>query len=480
MLLNYSKIWESPTLMTWLSYLTRALSLLVVLPMILMKFTEAEISVWYLFSSVIALSSLLDFGFRTTFVRIISFAMGGAKQVGIFDGNTIINGRSNWYLIEKIFSVMKSIYFWLSIVVFIFMLTFGTWSMKRPVSLLIIEKQAWIAWGVIIFSTVIKFYGTIYQNYLEGLNKVALVRKTESIISTGLIFLSIIVLYCDGGILQLIIVFQGFSLLNFLANFFIARRIEDKRLIRFSKIPFNKDFFLQIWRPAWRSGISGLMSIGLTNLSGVLYAQIGSVHLVAGYLLALRIINQVKEVSLAPFYSKIPLMSRLRVEGNKKELISIAKKGMLISHSVFILSVIFVSIFSSYILELINSNVSFVTKDFWILLSFAFFVHRYGAMHMQLYLTTNDVKSHIADGISGLVFILVSYLLIRDFDIYAFPIGMIAGYLGFYAIYSAKLSLKNLALNFFNFELKALIFPLLIFALYVLYFLITKKTNYEI
>ena len=59
-------------MMTWLSYFTRALSLLVILPLILNKFSEAEISLWYLFSSIMALFALLDFGFSATFIRVFS------------------------------------------------------------------------------------------------------------------------------------------------------------------------------------------------------------------------------------------------------------------------------------------------------------------------------------------------------------------------------------------------------------------------
>ncbi len=470
--LKLTSIWNSPTLMTWLSYFTRASSLFVILPMILTKFTDAEISLWYLFSAVITLSSLADFGFRATFTRIISFAFGGAKHIGVHKGQASEKGKVNWSLIERIYSSMKRIYKWLSLAILLFMVSFGTWSMIRPISLVSPENLPWLAWSIIVFTTVIKFYGTIYQNYLEGLNKIALVRKAESVVSTGLIISSVIVLYFGGKLLELVIIFQLFGLFNIVVNIFLARKIENRKILKFKKIAFEKKFFDQIWQPAWRSGISGLMSIGLTNLTGILYAQIGSVQLVAAYLLALKIINQIKEVSMAPFYSKIPLMSRLRVQGKMKELISISQKGMMLSHLVFVLSVLFVSLFSKPLLEFINSNVSFVENEFWILLSFAFLIHRYGAMHMQLYLTTNHIKSHIADGISGVIFIVVTVFLIKEIDIYAFPIGMIAGYLGFYAIYSAKLSLSNLSLNFFKFETKSALIPFLCFITYAIIFLL--------
>jgi O-antigen/teichoic acid export membrane protein len=474
--MNFNSFWQSPTMMTWLSYFVRALSLFVVLPMILTKFTEAEISLWYLFSSIIVLSGLVDFGFRATFTRIISYAYSGASHIGVFKGNDDLkNSSSNWLLIEKIFSSMKKIYLWLSIVIFLFMISFGTWAMAKPISLVSLNNYPWAAWGVIVLTTIIKFYGTIYQNYLEGLNRIALVRKVESLISLGLIISSIIVLFFGGKLLGLVITFQFFGLLGVLGNIFLSRKIENKKVVFFKKIDNDKEFLLEIWKPAWRSGVSGLMSIGLTNITGILYAQIGSVQLVASYLLALRIINQIKEVSMAPFYSKIPLFSRLRVEGSITELIKKAQIGMIFSNWVFILGVIFIAVFSDSIMEMIGSNVSFVSSDFWLLLSLAFFFHRYGAMHLQLYLTTNDVKSHIADGITGIIFIVTVYTLIDSLDFYAFPIGMIVSYLGFYVVYSVRLSLKNLSINFFKSELKVFLFPLLALCIFAFIFLMIKN-----
>lgn len=474
--MNFNSFLQSPTLMTWMSYFVRALSLFVVLPMILTKFTEAEISLWYLFSSIIVLSGLVDFGFRATFTRIISYSYSGATHIGVFEGNEELKDRpSNWSLIEKIFSSMKKIHLWLSVLIFIFMISFGTWAMAKPISLVSSNNFPWIAWGVIVLTTVLKFYGTIYQNYLEGLNRIALVRKIESVVSFGLIVSSIIVLFFGGKLLELVITFQFFGLLGVLGNIILSRKIENKKVVFFKKIRHDKEFLLEIWKPAWRSGVSGLMSIGLTNITGVLYAQIGSVHLVASYLLALRIINQIKEVSMAPFYSKIPLFSRLRVEGNITKLIKKAQIGMIFSNWVFILGVIFIAIFSETLIDLIGSNVSFVSSDFWLLLSFAFFFHRYGAMHLQLYLTTNDVKSHIADGVTGIIFIISVYLLIDTIDVYAFPIGMIISYLCFYVVYSVRLSLKNLSINFLKSEAKVFLFPLIALCIFATVFLIITK-----
>lgn len=463
----FNKAWSSPTIMTWMSYSTKALSLFIVLPLILKNYSIEEINLWYLFSSIITLTSLADLGFKATFSRIIAFAMGGADDVGIYKGENL-SGKSgpNWKLIEKICSNMNIIYVFLTVFLLILFVIFGTWALQKPIKLVQHVEEAWIAWFIIIFTSLVKFYGTIYQNYLEGLNKIALIRRIESFMSLGSIITTIIVLLLGGSILQLVIALQIWVILNVIRNWYLARIVEEGKYKFFNRQKFDKLFFMKIWKPAWRAGLSGLMSNGLTHISGILYAQIGAVELVAGYMLALKIITQIKEVSMAPFYSKIPFLSRLRVEGKLELLKENAQRGMFIGHMVFVIGVISVSLFSEYLLSLINSNVDFVTNDFWLLLSFAFLVHRYGAMHMQLYLTTNHVISHIADGISGLIFCVVGFLLVNYLGIYAIPIGMLAGYLGFYAWFAAYHSLKSLSVGFFVFEKKAMLFPFMFFILF--------------
>jgi hypothetical protein len=148
----FIRAWNSPTIMTWMSYSTKALSLFIVLPLILKQFSAEEISLWYLFSSIITLASLADLGFKATFSRIIAFAMGGAKDVAIFKGDTVVkDARPNWKLIEKICSNMNIIYIILTLLLIVIFFILGSWSLLKPISLVQNTQEAWIAWWVIIF-----------------------------------------------------------------------------------------------------------------------------------------------------------------------------------------------------------------------------------------------------------------------------------------------------------------------------------------
>ena len=49
------RLWDSPTFTTWGSLASRLLSTLVVLPLILVKFSAAEVVVWQLFATLTTL-----------------------------------------------------------------------------------------------------------------------------------------------------------------------------------------------------------------------------------------------------------------------------------------------------------------------------------------------------------------------------------------------------------------------------------------
>lgn len=466
------RIWNSPTLTTWMSYSTQTLTLLGVLPLVLKKFPVGDVVLWYLFATILTLQNVADFGFRQTFSRVISYAYGGAEDIGIFGVNsekTVSNAGPNRQLLSKIVSIMKWIYIRLSVILFLLLLIFGTWAMKKPIADTSSVNQSWIAWAIVLLTSCISFYCKSYMAFLEGLFKIAVVRRVETLTSLGSIISSIVVLIYSPTLLHLVIVNQFWVLVVALRDLYLCRTVDDRIYRDVSKkTTFGRDDLMQIWQPAWRSGISGFMSVGLTNLTGIIYAQTGNSVLVASYLVAFRFIDQIKTVSMAPLYSKIPLLARLRVQGKLNELVRIVKRSMLMSHFVYISGFIIVGIFSASILKLIHSNVPFVSQNLWILIGFAFFIHRYGAMHIQVYLSTNHVISHIADGVSGILYIVSALLLSKYIGVYAIPVGLIIGYLGFYSWYAAGYSYKSMKVNFWKFEKKAALLPAAMLQIYII------------
>jgi hypothetical protein len=461
--------------MTWLSYSTKALSLFGVLPLVLKQFSASEIVLWYLFVTIISLQTVIDFGFRQTFSRIISYAYGGSNSIGKFINaqQSSLNeniGEPNRLLLSQIVGTMKRIYLWLILLVFIVSAIFGSWALIKPIDSAGNTINAWICWIVIVVVTTISFYSKIYLNFLEGLFKIASVRRVETLTSIGSIISSIIVLIVSPSLINLVVTNQIWVLVVSYRDWYLCRKVENGLYQSISKeAKFNKELFSQIWPASWKSGISVLMSMGLVNFTGIVYAQMGNSISVASYLLTLRILNQVRDISMAPFYSKIPFLAILRVKNELPLLISTIKRGMFLSHMVFVVLYILLGFGIELILPTLGSEQNILDKKMWILMGLAFYIHRFGAMHAQVYLSTNHVITHIADGVTGVIYLVFLTILIQYLGVYGIPISMIIGYLSFYVWYSAKYSYSSLGIKFYEFERKAFLFPTVILICYYLF-----------
>ena len=118
---------------------------------------------------------------------------------------------------------------------------------------------------------------------------------------------------------------------------------------------------------------------------------------------------------------------------------------------------------------MLHSNASFVSPSLWMILGLAIFAERYGAMHLQLYSTTNHIVWHVANGVTGIIFLIASLALVGLIGVYAFPISMFISNIGFYAWYSAGFSYRAYDLHFWSFERSTMIRPLCIALVYAIW-----------
>lgn len=445
--------------MTWGSFLTRSLSLVVVLPLLLTRLQPAEITLWYLFMSIIGLQSVADAGFTPTFSRIISYVMGGAAIQELKSPKGTDAKNFDTLTLNKIYSTMRIVYLRLGFVWTLLLVTAGTLSLKKPIDAVHDVDKSWLAWLVIITVSCISFQGQLYSSYLQGTNNIALIRRWETLTTLGGIATSFIVLVNGGGLLALVVANQGWQLINIILSRFLARSVENGILCSFVKEPFNKEIFGAVWPSAWRSGVGVFMSYGLIQASGIVYAQIGDTASVASYLLGLRFIQIVSQFSQAPFYSKIPAFARLYAEGKLDELVSSAQRGMRLSYWTYVLCFASLGFIVDPFFRFIGSNAAFPNPLLWSLLGIGFFIERFGAMHIQLYSTTNQIIWHIANGMTGVIYLIVSFGLLHYIGVYAFPAGIIMGYAGFYSWFSAKHSYKAFNIRMFSFERSCIFAP---------------------
>lgn len=469
--LLFVHLWNSPTCMTWGSYFARSLNLILVLPILLRLFSSEEIALWLIFTTIISLQAIFDIGLTPTFSRVIAYAMAGAEiddlKIMKGKGETKSNYLPNWKTIESICSNMQICFLILSFIVFLCLITLGTFSVMKPIAVAGGSRSLWIAWWIIVVASSIILFGYKYFSYLQGLNHIALLRRWEILTSLGSTFTICFVLFLGGRILEVVAAHQAWRVLNVLINSFLAAKVNNAKYRTFKTKQFNDKVFDAIWPSAWRSGLGIFLTRGTIYASGLVYAQLGNTTDIASFLLGLNLIYKLRDFSNAPFYTKLPVLNRLKASNNEKILLKTAQRGMFLSHLTFVVGFIALGLFGRQFLNIIHSNVEFPSDMLWFLLGFALLIQKYGAMHLHLYSTTNHIIWHKANFIFGVIYIAFSILLYKSFSFYAFPISMVIGFLFFYSWYSAFHSYKEFRLDFWIFEKRVLPIPLAMLILFM-------------
>lgn len=456
--------------MTWGSFASKSLIIIVIFPLVLKKFSTEEIALWFLFATIISLQSLIDLGFTPSFVRIISYAMGGIKKEDLKSPRGFYLHKPNFQLLTEINSTMKSIFSILSFFWLLILIVFGSLAVNKNINLLSNDYEGWFSWLIIVIVSVINFYSNSYSAFLQGLNQIALLRRWETLFNIISIIFSFTILTLDKGLLWLVAINQIMVFFSSIRNRALSRRIIKKLKIQnsLSKFKVDTEIFKAIWPSAWKSALGIIMSFGVTQFTGIYFAQVGNVEMVAQYLFALRIITFINQFSQAPFYSKIPFLSKLFAQNKIEDISTISKKSMNLSFLTFVLPFGLTLLFGKFFLNLINSNIDFPDITLWSLIGLAFLCERFGAMHIQIYSLSNNIIWHKANGISGLLNILLILLLYKKIGVYAFPISMFLSLVLFYCWYSAKHSYKLLKTKFFIFEKTSFIPNLILFIFFIL------------
>jgi O-antigen/teichoic acid export membrane protein len=456
------RLWDSPTITTWLSFVTRGLGLLVLTPIILNRFSTAEINVWYLLLTLIGLQMLADFGFSPSFSRAIAYALGGVQRIEKIQALPTVSelgGEPNWPLLLRVLATMRGIYHWLSVGAVLLLGVGGTLALLKPISQLAAAGPAWGAWLAVLAATFVTFRGNFLVSYLQGINMIAILRRWEALWTAAGLITAAAVAWFGGGIFWVILANQSFSAFNVLWNLSVARKALGGKLKESDGVPFDREIFDSVWPAAWRSGLGVFMSNGVIQASSLVYAQIGAARTLASFLLAMRLMQTVVGFSQAPFYSKIPAMARSYAQGRRDDVLALARRGMQVSYAVFLAGIIGIGLFVPPLLVAIHSKALFVPRDLWTIMAIAFLIERIGAMNMQLYSLSNHIVWHIANGITGAVYIVLCFLSVPRIGIWGFPVSMAISYLLCYTTYGIHLAHKLFTLHAVRHELSTWALP---------------------
>ncbi len=443
--------------MTWLNISARVLSLLVVLPLVLRQFGPADIALYYLFAGLISLQLMAGSGFIPTFSRAVAYVLAGARLQNLrFGGETppdSVQAAPDIQLFMGVLATQRRIFRSLAVGTIPLMAGVGSCLLIRPISVSADPHHSWWAWAVIVATTPVVLLSCQYSAILQGANRIALDQRWGALFVVAGSVCGVLVLGTGGGLLSLVLVNQLWQI----AGFFRLRHLSSQIVGEVcggisANQSYQPDIFRVLWPASWRSLLGVLASAGVTAGSGLIFAQFLASKPLAELLFGIRIMGIIGDMSRAPFYSKIPLFNSLRYQGKITELCEVSCVSMRKAYFIFVALVLLAPVVAQFALPLIGSRIAFPAAGFWLIFGAAALVERLGAMHIQLYSTTNHIVWHWLNGITGLIWLGLMALLIPRWGQNAYPISMLMAYCGCYSWWALHYSLRSLRISFWNFE----------------------------
>ena len=443
---------------SWASLGARSLNLACIIPLTLKYFTTEETSFWYSLMTLQGMQFLALMGFSPTFSRFAAYAMKGAKLEDLQKHNNEPRARSdepNAHLAANLVKTMSTVHVLLAIVWLLLSFLVGVllipkWSVSTNAET---HFELWLAWSIYSITSSYKCYGWLYSSYLIGTGNVASVRRCETLGWAISALFQILVLLGRGRVLSLTIVFQASQIGMVLAMRYLAWHRSRFPISRLPPPEFSSRLLSVVWGQSWRSAFGQVISVGLTQATGLFYASVGEVRHAASYLVALTLIRQLSIFSQAPFYSHIPTLTALRAQRETEKLVTVAKSQMRLSHWTLVIGLVALGVLGPRLFTFLECDTPFVPPLLWFSLAAGLFLERMSGMHMQLYTTTNHVVWHIVNGITGAVTLVAMVCLFPALDVHAFPVALIIGQLAFSVWYCAGLSCRSVSVRPLAFEL---------------------------
>jgi hypothetical protein len=442
--------------LTWAGMLTRGLILLLLLTYAGSVLSAAESTVFMMFITITAMQGVLDLGFIPSFTRVIAYIWRNKSN----NSSMMITGfdfaTTN---MNEVMTVFKWIYFRLSFLFLLLMIFLGSLSLMGPIAKLGDSDIGWLSWSITVVGSIFLFSQSRYAAILTGCNQIPVLKIRELQVNIPLLAVLTLGYYYKIDYLWVVLSLN----VGYIVLYVTTKRRVDRFLAKDTKnngTKLNYHLLRAIFQSAWRSGFGVLMTMGTISGSALMVAQLESPENGSAYLIAQRLIIAISAYCFVPFLVLIPKISALYASGNNFELISLAQRTR--GHVLWLtlLGGVGFLYFSEVILPFFDYSFRFVSADIWLLMVAYSLVERAGATNLQIQTSSNRVKWHIANGVSGIIMLLIIPLAYENFGLSGIPLSFFLSYSFFYYPYSVYLMRKEFGVVDLLLEAKMVLLPI--------------------
>jgi O-antigen/teichoic acid export membrane protein len=337
----------------------------ILLPFILRVFPTETVAIWTIFTTIMALTGLLDFGFNPSFARNVSYVVSGVKELKTTGYNIVEshNSEIDYSLFKGLINAMKWFYARVSVILFLLLATAGTYYMHTVLKTYSgSHTEVYIAWAILVAINSYSLYTMYYDSLMQGKG---LIKRSKQIQIVGQS------VYLVVAVALILLRFNLIAIVSAQALSIIIRRIlayrtiytvEFRRLLKIVPARAKRDFVRPIMPNAVRMGLHFLftfIAIKSMILVGSLFFPLEKM---ASYGITVNIIGIISGLASVFYASYIPQFSAFFVQGNIAGVKSVYQKSTLMLFAVFFACGALLLLAGDWAFSVVHSKTSLLPK----------------------------------------------------------------------------------------------------------------------
>lgn len=407
------------------------------LPFMLYFLSGEALGLWYVFLSIGAIVILFDFGFNPTLARNVAYSWSGAKELSKVGALFINESEPNIYLLKKVIFTSKKIYFYISIIALVILVTVGTMYILH-ISSHMNGFSHFIAWGIFCIAVFLNLYYGYYNTFLRGVGAISqynianvLSRSLQIIVTIVLLFIGFGLIGVSVGYLAYGLFFRFISKKAFYKYEDIGLRLK-KEAAQIEMEEFKETFQL-IWYNAWRDGLVSVSKY-LSQQSTVIICSMFLTLTETGiYAISVQLVAAVATIAGALYTTYQPALQSAYIKEDTAEskiLMSTAMTVYCLFFWISLLALIFIGI---PVLTLINPSIIFSIPLLLVIALYEFLL-RHHSFYASYISNTNSVPYMKAFLVSSIASVVLATLVIIVFE--AGVMGLVMSQISIQLIYN--------------------------------------------
>lgn len=350
------------------SYASTAITIgagVILLPFILHRMDTETVGIWNIFQTINFLVLIVDFGFRPSFSRSISYIFSGVRS---FDKQGVKQTETtdvDYGLLAETIHVMQRLYRYMALGIFVFLLTAGSAYFHLLMSKYSGDHtDAWMAWFMLVLISSFNLYTYYYDALLEG--KGYILRNRQITIISMLTYLvsAVVLIECGFGLSAIV----AAQVLNVLVRRVLSYRVfytPDMRALlesykKATSRERQREILSALTPNAVRSGLTGVGGFVVNKSAMLIGGAFLGLDVLAMYGLTVQCLDVLNRCGSVIYQAYIPRLAQARAQRDYATLGRIFRLNVISIVLIYVLGGCGWLLLGDWVLDVIGSQTPFV------------------------------------------------------------------------------------------------------------------------